>query len=888
MTTFIENSEDVTMSLVKRLVDQEVTFVTVGNVNDDPLLQGLQLLLLAGVGSLDEIIINEPVPLSLERDIENMITYVCHKDFMRNYPYTDKLNIEAYQSAAGRPIRPLIWYYSRILNGIYRVKGAPKAINIKTLASGLATSLNAHIPRMIDTTLDRVFQNATERQERYVTFEVERFDSQAVGEYVSLWIHIFITARHAYEQWGSFSGIRIRKMDLFTRFIDQNTIAAEEENFRLLMESILNVLDSDKPVIWQRPVFHTTASGLRIWKLDMTEPESEEMDVGRTLAKTKVDFQGFEPPIQDIDIPDDYLFALQVTGRDSSIKNHENRGVYIWWMQSGRITIDDIDLPLTSRIDVGLVNFEVDTKRYRLLGQGSYGKVYLDKTDQTVHKVFLTDKTNMWFYQQSVMNELFINSYLVHKSKTQASNLPDQVLRPHHLYAIHNDHMITMAMPVALCSLYDFVTGSKGIYSMYFKEEAATRYHIIRQLASAMAYLQLPSVGVVHNDIKPHNFLIVRDGLSLEFTVKINDFGLAVIPRIDELYENPSLLAKRIGYDMDDVQTQQYRSPEAAMHIVDSHPAIVVEKKEADRCLYAADMWAIAVTMIEVMGGFQNIVYGASYLKIATDNWSNETKHIADLFCFSGKMDKETFSTRYDIATSNCPDANGVVLQNKLVTLYRSIGVSVDASQSQLTPELDRYVPNRPANNLVDLMLSYDWTSRPLASELMEVLGSPLSSMPAIIPKIGDILLTPRLLQLKTQRAEKRMQEHQLVAQVEADKAALLEALKTPSIDEDKEVSRRAQSEFSRVYGAMHLRPRASVKPAIEKKRGRKGRPKKALPAAKSDSPPVLPPLFPPPSPKDEMELILLAADEDWEEMDFDLNLSDVEPLLEKVAQKKS
>eukprot|EP01031_Cornospumella_fuschlensis_P027097 gene27097-32740_t len=121
--------------------------------------------------------------------------------------------------------------------------------------------------------------------------------------------------------------------------------------------------------------------------------------------------------------------------------------------------------------------------------------------------------------------------------------------------------------------------------TLHYNEVMAARQ--FRQILTGLHYLH--SLGVVHRDLKLDNILMAGSGANSE--MKIADFGLSALVRIDEGGYDPEESGKRKNYRVlkDMWGTKEYFAPE------------VIEQAYGPQ----ADVWALGCVLYEMLSGEQ-------------------------------------------------------------------------------------------------------------------------------------------------------------------------------------------------------------------------------------------------------------------------------------------
>ncbi|EEF35051.1 CBL-interacting serine/threonine-protein kinase 5 [Ricinus communis] len=209
----------------------------------------------------------------------------------------------------------------------------------------------------------------------------------------------------------------------------------------------------------------------------------------------------------------------------------------------------------------------------RLLGQGTFAKVYKGKNMAT---------------QESVAIKV------VHKDQVKKQGLMEQLKREiSAMNLVKHPNVVelkeVMATKLKVYFVMEYVRGGElfaKVKKGKLKEDLARKY--FQQLISAVDYCH--SRGVSHRDLKPENLLLDENG-----DLKVSDFGLSALP---EQHWNDGLLHTQCG-------TPAYVAPE------------VLRKKGYDGG--KADIWSCGVILFVLLAGylpFQNENLMKMYMKI--------------------------------------------------------------------------------------------------------------------------------------------------------------------------------------------------------------------------------------------------------------------------------
>ena len=756
----IEDLKSITLDEVKRIVDHKESFARIKTTDVD--FVGLKKLLLAGLGSLNEIWFEKVLPYAADIVIENAIKDVLANESLHLPELVkDKVEISKYLREQGQLRKPL-WVYSRLLNGIFHAYPLEDTISITELGLGWDARKQEAEPDLCKNIIKAIFQDGEP-----VVLSVDLFNASAVGEYQALWRSILERASANESQ-----EIIIREMEL-GRFL--YGVQGDEESFETLLFMLLEeagLLEGAEFVDEEQ------ADGIveRVFRIGANAHE---------VGHTQLFFQGFAVG-SEIKAPFSRQYEREMKGtfRGDQDELANYTGVRAFWMKRpGKYDLGDINFDLTSSKYDDEHMFR--QKRYDLLGAGGFGEVYSDTT--TGHALKMFTSPEMWIADDLAVNELVICSQLnVMKSEC--------IPAYYGLRTVKNDMTVVLEMELALCDLSDFCEFPE--HNKFFGgipasgDRRKTHWKIFRQMFVALAFLQSENVQVIHNDIKPSNFLVYIDGNG-DFRVKLHDFGLSV----------PVLTRSLTHVNVEHIQHEQelytdgYKAPEVTLHISDSSTAMLIASKAPSRCLYAADTWAAAMTMLEIWHRNSHIsidrrfdVGGAGLF----GGFSLDDTSIRHSIYFLGAMSPQMKKTRYE---SRLPKASkdAIVGEKEAMKTLSSIQMETTAPvEGVIHKYVDMFKPN-----LLHMMLGYDWTMRPLANEILGVIGLPDHPIEANID-LRSIELSPALLRLYTDKEKERDKLYDEISVKE------LEALTTEYFKaKDEALARKRKTEFNETYRDM-------------------------------------------------------------------------------------
>lgn len=194
----------------------------------------------------------------------------------------------------------------------------------------------------------------------------------------------------------------------------------------------------------------------------------------------------------------------------------------------------------------------------RMLGQGTFAKVYYAKNIETSESVAIK---------------------VIKKDQVRKEGLMDQITREIAVMRlVRHPNVVELKEVLAtkrkIFFVMEYVTGGElfaKVLKGRLKEDAARKY--FQQLISAVDFCH--SRGVSHRDLKPENLLLDQNG-----DLKISDFGLSSLP---EQLRNDGLLHTQCG-------TPAYVAPE------------VLRRKGYDGA--KADIWSCGVILYVLLAGF--------------------------------------------------------------------------------------------------------------------------------------------------------------------------------------------------------------------------------------------------------------------------------------------
>ncbi|KAL4584612.1 hypothetical protein LXL04_009216 [Taraxacum kok-saghyz] len=194
----------------------------------------------------------------------------------------------------------------------------------------------------------------------------------------------------------------------------------------------------------------------------------------------------------------------------------------------------------------------------RLLGQGTFGKVYYAKdlvsSESVAIKVIKKDQVRKEGLMDQITREISIMRLVRHPNVVELKEV--------------------MATKQKIFFVMEYVTGGElfaKVVKGRLKEDVARKY--FQQLISAVDFCH--SRGVSHRDLKPENLLLDQNG-----DLKVSDFGLSALP---EQLTNDGMLHTQCG-------TPAYVAPE------------VLRRKGYDGA--KDDIWSCGVILYVLLAGF--------------------------------------------------------------------------------------------------------------------------------------------------------------------------------------------------------------------------------------------------------------------------------------------
>ena len=167
---------------------------------------------------------------------------------------------------------------------------------------------------------------------------------------------------------------------------------------------------------------------------------------------------------------------------------------------------DDINIPLIKKEEYQIK--ESDFEKLKLLGKGSFGKVYL-----------IREKKTKKLYAMKILSKEYIKEKNEEEHTKRERELLSELNNPFIIklyYAFQNERNLFL--------ISDFIQGGDLFFHLrrecFFSNEKSRFY--ICELILALEYLH--KKNMIYRDLKPENILIDKNG-----HIKLTDFGLAKI-----------------------------------------------------------------------------------------------------------------------------------------------------------------------------------------------------------------------------------------------------------------------------------------------------------------------------------------------------------------------
>ena len=190
-------------------------------------------------------------------------------------------------------------------------------------------------------------------------------------------------------------------------------------------------------------------------------------------------------------------------------------------------------------VSKGTSNIKNNYKRIKVIGQGSFGIVYLVKHKllKTLFAMKIIQKTNINEKDEDVMNEINILRKMDHQN----------IVKIHDFYITINEYILVTENCPEGELFYEIKKHAPF-------NEALTGWYM-KQILSAVSYCH--KLKIIHRDLKPENILISKKNKNGFNIIKIIDFGTAIIFNKDIndesltgsiYYISPEVLSKNRNY----------------------------------------------------------------------------------------------------------------------------------------------------------------------------------------------------------------------------------------------------------------------------------------------------------------------------------------------------
>lgn len=209
---------------------------------------------------------------------------------------------------------------------------------------------------------------------------------------------------------------------------------------------------------------------------------------------------------------------------------------------------------------VGMEDFDI----LKIISSGGFGKIYLAQKKKTgdIYAIKSQHKTHLINKNVDIINEK--------NAMEQGANHPFVC---NLYYAFQSREKVYLVM--------EYLPGgdlASLLHKFSFFNEKITRQYMA-EITLILQYLH--SIGIIHRDIKPHNFLISNTG-----HLKITDFGLAKIRNVGESMCDDLSMKKKSRKRV--LGTPDYLSPEVLLGYEET---------------FAVDWWALGVIGFELLTG---------------------------------------------------------------------------------------------------------------------------------------------------------------------------------------------------------------------------------------------------------------------------------------------
>lgn len=236
----------------------------------------------------------------------------------------------------------------------------------------------------------------------------------------------------------------------------------------------------------------------------------------------------------------------------------------------------------------------------RVLGKGSFGKVYLVRHQKTVNfSTSFSSSSNV--YAMKVLNKADV----VKRQQIEHTMTERDILTIlNHPFLIHLKEAFQFNNK--LFFITDFCTGGEIFFHLKRLRrfsESMTRFYCA-QIAVALSYLHKHKI--IYRDLKPENILLDNRG-----NIKLTDFGLS-----KHFNENPSYIGS--NKIISDVPTP-YSMEASSMTFCGTpdylSPEMILHRKNSSGYSYEIDLWAMGIICYEFLTGFPPF-YDQNFMKL--------------------------------------------------------------------------------------------------------------------------------------------------------------------------------------------------------------------------------------------------------------------------------
>ncbi len=214
-------------------------------------------------------------------------------------------------------------------------------------------------------------------------------------------------------------------------------------------------------------------------------------------------------------------------------------------------------------------NIQDDIMKMELIGQGTYGKIYLKKNSKYGSKDYALKVQEL--IDKSLDPYLISDVDISNKFKNSINIISTPVI-------CIDEYNLYLSMEYMQTSLFNYIFNITKNEANRLKILRRNFEFVANSIANGLA--QMHYFNITHNDIKPENILI-NIGKNFKITdVKITDFGLA-------RGINNNIYRKTFEF-----ATLPYRSPE-----------LLAEREYLTYHQIKSDVWSLGVTLVEMYKG---------------------------------------------------------------------------------------------------------------------------------------------------------------------------------------------------------------------------------------------------------------------------------------------